>query len=100
MASDPAGHPHDAQNRAASGMTARQLAHTMTGIMTCHGDMVSLVHGRAGSGHSGPNGVTARAQLETRRPGDLTFASWNRHCAVPNSPPRRQLDSPTGLTCR
>jgi hypothetical protein len=31
-ASDPTGHPHDAQNRAASGMTARQLAHTMTGL--------------------------------------------------------------------
>jgi hypothetical protein len=31
-ASDPAGHPHDAQNRAASGRTARQLAHTMPGL--------------------------------------------------------------------
>ena len=31
-ASDPAGHPHDGQNRAASGTIARQFAHSMRGL--------------------------------------------------------------------
>ena len=34
-ASGPAGDPHDEQNRAASGRTAWQLAHSIPGIMTC-----------------------------------------------------------------
>ena len=33
-ASDPAGQPQDAQNRAESGRIARQFAHSMRGIMT------------------------------------------------------------------
>jgi hypothetical protein len=31
-ASEPAGHPHDAQNRASSGRTTPQLAHTIGGL--------------------------------------------------------------------
>ena len=46
-ASDSAGHPHDAQNRAPSGRAARQLAHTMPGIMT-----VWKVTSRSGGGQT------------------------------------------------
>ena len=40
-ASDLAGDPHDEQNRAASGKTAWQLAHSMPEIMTCASHQLS-----------------------------------------------------------